>query len=76
MPRFQINCKSARPLVATLINIACNVVEDTQKRCQTVGNSVCSSNVRALGTDVVDIHSNATSTLGDVGALCDAIEYS
>lgn len=67
MPRLQVDGKSTRTLVSTLIDITSSVVEDTQHGNDTVGYTVRACNVRTNCTDFVDIETDSTSSLGNQG---------
>lgn len=73
VPGFQVDGKSTRTLVATLVNISGGVVEDTQHGDDTVRGTVGTSNIGTSGTDAVDVETNTTSHLGDHGTGLESV---
>ncbi len=68
VPRLNVDGKGTGTLVATLVNVSCSVVEDTEHGNDTVADTIGTGNVGASSSDVVDVETDTTSGLGDHGA--------
>ena len=77
MPRFEINSKGTRSLVAacdvkeetqTLINITGRVVEDAEHGNDAIGITIGSSDIGTKRANLVDIETDSTGGFGDHGA--------
>ncbi|KAH3685492.1 hypothetical protein WICPIJ_003539 [Wickerhamomyces pijperi] len=73
VPWFQVQGEGTRSLVTTLVNVTGSVVEDTHHWDDTVGGTVSTSNVRTSGSNVVDVQTNTTGSLGDQGTLLQSL---
>ena len=60
-------------LAASLVHIACRVIEHSQHRHDAIGCSISATDVTVGGTDVVDGEPNATCTLADDGTLLEGV---
>jgi hypothetical protein len=73
VPGLKVDSESTRSLVATLVNVTSSVVENTQHGNDTVGSTVGTSDIRASGTDSVNVQANTTSHLGNHGTSLEGI---
>jgi hypothetical protein len=73
VPWLEVDGERSRTLVASLVDIACRVVVDTEHRDNAVRVPVCSRDVRSRRADVVNAESNPTGRLGDESARLEGV---
>ena len=66
MPRLDVDGERTFALAATLVNVACGVIEDAKHWYNAVRGAVCAFDVRTCGADVVDGQTNAAGRLRDL----------
>ncbi|KAH3677659.1 hypothetical protein OGATHE_000313 [Ogataea polymorpha] len=65
VPWLNVQSKRARTLVASLVDVSGGVVEHSHHWNDAVGRAVGSSDVRPGGSNVVNVQTNASGSLGD-----------
>lgn len=73
VPRLQVDSKGTRALVATLVHVPGRVVVHPEHRHDAIRRPVGSSNVRAGGSNSVDVEANPTGRLGDHGTCLQGV---
>ena len=73
MPRLEVHGEGALALSSSLVDVASGVVEDAEHGDDAVGASVGAADIRLGGADGVNAEADATSALGDEGALLQSL---
>ncbi len=73
VPWFEVDGEGTRALVATLIDISGSRIVSSKHRNDTVRIAVGAGDVRSLGTDVVDVKTDTTGSLGDLRASLEGL---
>lgn len=60
VPGLEVDGDGSLALSTALIDVACGVVEDTQHRDDAIRRAVCTTDVRARRTDVMNCQANTT----------------
>jgi hypothetical protein len=73
VPWLEVNGESSWSLVSTLVDISGSSIECSKHGNDTVRVTVSTGNVGTLGSDVVNVKTDTTSSLGDLGTGLEGI---